>query len=309
MMDFTEELSQTAKEADQVILGKLPAISGLQKSVLEAMDYAVAAGGKRIRPVMIRKAYEMFAGEEMRSMRPVMESFMAAMEMIHTFSLCHDDLPCMDNDRYRRGREAVWYRYGEDMGTLTGDALALYAFECIGKAYKSSPEASGERVLRAMHILAETSGVNGMLGGQVVDVEMTGGRLNEEQLSFIYRLKTGALLKGSLMIGAVLGGADDAAVSRIGEIGEKIGVAFQIQDDILDETSTDEELGKPVHSDALNQKTTYVTIHGLEASRAEVVRLSREAMEALEGFDGEEINGEAREFLKKLTEMLIHRRK
>ena len=265
MKDFSAEYKERTETADRIVLRHLPEIRGEQKLIMESMDYAVRAGGKRLRPLMLMTVYEMFINDPARDrcLRPVMEAAMAAIEMIHTFSLCHDDLPCMDNDRYRRGQESVWFRYGEDFGTLAGDALSLYAFECIGDAFEKAraemrPDSgvSAEQVirwqdavLRTNRILAGQSGIHGMLGGQVVDVEMTGGRLTEEQLMFVYRLKTGALIAASFLAGAVLAGAGDQDLEALSEAAFETGIAFQIRDDILDETSTDEELGKPVHSD------------------------------------------------------------
>ncbi len=321
--EFLLELDEKTRECDQIVSRQLPAAEGLQKTVLSAMRYSVEAGGKRIRPLLISECYALQQPDEERNrlLRPVTEAFMAAMEMIHTFSLCHDDLPCMDNDAYRRGRESTWYHFGEDMGTLAGDALSLYAFERIGEAYEALLTAAKQEnipaerlltysgdVLSAMGLLAKCAGVYGMLGGQVVDVELTGKSLSEEQLSFIYRLKTGALIAGSMRIGALLGGADAETQQSLHEIGEKIGIAFQIQDDILDETSTTEVLGKPIHSDEENGKTTYVSLHGLAASEKEVERLSMEAAEALKS-RAAQWDAAHLDFLLSLTEYLIHRKK
>ena len=321
--EFLLELDEKTKACDEIVRGRLPQEEGMQKTVLSAMRYSVEAGGKRIRPLLISECYALQKpdAERDRLLRPVMEAFMAGMEMIHTFSLCHDDLPCMDNDAYRRGRESTWYHFGEDMGTLAGDALSLYAFEAVGDACEKMLAAAeaenvpAERLFRysgaalsAMRLLAGCSGVYGMLGGQVADVELTGRALTEEQLSFIYRLKTGALIAGSMRIGALLGGADAETQQSLHDIGEKIGIAFQIQDDILDETSTTEVLGKPIHSDEENGKTTYVSLHGLAASEKEVERLSMEAAEALKS-RAAQWDAEHLDFLLLLTEYLIHRKK
>ncbi len=321
--EFLLELEEKTRVCDEIVRAQLPKEEGLQKTVLAAMRYSVEAGGKRIRPLLIFECCQLQKpdAERERLLRPVTEAFMAAMEMIHTFSLCHDDLPCMDNDAYRRGRESTWYHFGEDMGTLAGDALSLYAFERIGDAYEEMLASAAQQnipaerlltysgnVLSAMRLLAKCAGVYGMLGGQVADVELTGQALTEEQLDFIYRLKTGALIAGAMQLGALLGGGDAEVQQSLREIGEKIGIAFQIQDDILDETSTTEELGKPIHSDEENGKTTYVSLHGLAASEKEVERLSMEAAEALksraEQWDAAHLN-----FLLQLTEYLIHRKK
>ncbi|SFG21179.1 geranylgeranyl diphosphate synthase, type II [Oribacterium sp. WCC10] len=325
-MEFSHELNETVTTVNEIIKNQLPPVDGLQSTVLEAMKYSVEAGGKRIRPMLMLKSYELYidiAGESRdRFMRPILHACMGAMEMIHTFSLCHDDLPCMDGDKYRRGRESTWYKFGEAMGTLAGDALSLYAFEAVSEAYRKqlTSALSGESdisatdinsfslsVVKAINYLSSLSGVNGMLGGQVVDVEMTGHKLSNEQLMFIYRLKTGALLQASLMTGAILGGADDEDIARLSGIGEKIGVAFQIQDDILDETSTEEVLGKPIHSDDLNNKTTYVSIYGLSEAHKEVEKLSVQAIEELKELKS--VNEDCKNFLISLTDMLINRKK
>lgn len=325
-MEFSLEFDKTVKDINEIIRKCLPQITGLQSTVLDAVTYSVEAGGKRLRPLMIQKSYELYkdrSGEKRDSfLLPVMHSFMCAMEMLHTSSLCHDDLPCMDGDKYRRGRESTWFKYGEAMGTLAGDALLLYPFEMVSETYRKQLAlySSGKLDLsaddvcayslsfvKAVNFLSGKSGIYGMLGGQVVDVEMTGKPLSDEQLMFIYKLKTGALLQASLMIGAVLGGADDSELEKLAEIGQNIGVAFQIQDDILDETSTEEVLGKPIHSDEENNKTTYVSIYGLEEAHKEVERLSAEAVEGFKALTG--VSEDCRRFLIELTDMLINRKK
>ena len=211
--------------------------------IFEAMNYSVRAGGKRLRPILMEETYHMFGGSS-----AVIEPFMAAIEMIHTYSLVHDDLPAMDNDEYRRGRKTTHVVYGEDMGILTGDALLNYAFETAASAFEMAPEKS-LLIGKAIRILGQKAGIYGMIGGQVVDVKSSGKKIDGEKLEFIYRLKTGALIEASMMIGAVLAGADDESVQVVEEIAAKVGMAFQIQDDILDVISTTEVLGKPVHSD------------------------------------------------------------
>ncbi len=325
-MEFSHEFELTVKNINEIIESYLPEREGLQKLVIDAMDYSVEAGGKRIRPMLMLKSFELYkdmmSNEKYEFLLPVVHSFMTALEMIHTFSLCHDDLPCMDNDKYRRGRESTWYKYGEDMGTLAGDGLTLYAFELVSGVFDRQLKKvrsgetdvpaetlaeSSQAFVKAVNILSGKSGIYGMLGGQSVDVEMTGKALSDEQLMFIYRLKTGALLQCALMIGAELGGASEDDLKKLSGIGEKIGVAFQIQDDVLDETSTVEELGKPIHSDEENQKTTYVSIYGLEKAGAEVKKLSHEAIDSFTELEG--VNEDARAFLISLTDLLIHRKK
>ncbi|MCD8077885.1 MAG: polyprenyl synthetase family protein [Lachnospiraceae bacterium] len=281
----------SVERVEQILKKYLPPEEGFQKTVLEAMNYSVLAGGKRIRPRLMGEAFCLFGGGG-----DVVEPFMAAMEMIHTYSLVHDDLPAMDNDTLRRGKPTTWSKYGEDMGILAGDCLLTYAFETAARAFARTEETA--RVGRALGILAEKAGIYGMAGGQVVDVEKTGQPITAEELDFIYRLKTGALLEASLMIGAVLAGADDAEVAVMEQIGTDVGLAFQIRDDILDVTSSEEELGKPIGSDERNAKTTYVTLYGLEAAQDEVVRRSGEAVRLLEELPGD--TSFFKEFIEKL---------
>ena len=293
---FKEEMEQAVRETEAAVYKYLPAEEGPQKTIFEAMNYSMKAGGKRIRPLLMRETYRMFGGEG-----EAIEPLMAAIEMIHTSSLIHDDLPCMDNDELRRGKPTTWKAYGYDMAVLAGDALMIYAFETAANAWALGGEP--ERILAAMTILAEKTGIYGMIGGQTVDVEMTGKDIPADRLDFIYRLKTGALLEASMMIGAVMAGADEMQVQKTEQIAANVGLAFQIQDDILDVTSSQEVLGKPVFSDEKNSKTTYVTLEGLEKARADVKRISEEAMEMISGFPGEN------RFLKDLITMLMSREK
>lgn len=277
----------------------LPAEEGQQRIIFEAMNYSVRAGGKRLRPMLMEETYHMFGGSS-----AVIEPFMAAIEMIHTYSLVHDDLPAMDNDEYRRGKKTTHAVYGEAMGILAGDALLNMAYETAAKAFDM--EVADARVARAFTVLAKKAGVYGMVGGQVVDVESEKSDdcpITREKLDFIYRLKTGALIESSMMIGAILAGASSDEVSRVEQIAAKLGLAFQIQDDVLDVTSTLEVLGKPVGSDEKNNKATYVTFEGLDKAVSDVERISKEAEEQLDdlGYDDA--------FLKELFEYLIHREK
>ena len=267
-----------------------------QKTIVDAMSYSVLAGGKRLRPMLMEASYQMFGGAG-----EALDAFMAAIEMIHTYSLVHDDLPAMDNDLYRRGKKTTHAVYGEAMGVLAGDALLNFAFETVADAVVRS--ASDMRVTKAFAVLAKKAGIYGMIGGQVVDVESEkkGQQIDRDCLDFIYRLKTGALIEASLMIGAILAGASEEEVSLMEEAGTKLGLAFQIQDDILDVTSSLEVLGKPIGSDARNEKATYVAFEGLEKAGEEVERLSREAVAILDGFKREHT------FLRELFMYLIHR--
>jgi len=296
---FMEELQQKVEHINDVLEKFLPAEEGQQRIIFEAMNYSVRAGGKRLRPILMEETYHMFGGSS-----AVIEPFMAAIEMIHTYSLVHDDLPAMDNDEYRRGKKTTHAVYGEAMGILAGDALLNLAYENAAKAF--GMEVADARVARAFAVLAKKAGVYGMVGGQVVDVESEKSDdcpITREKLDFIYRLKTGALIESSMMIGAILAGASSDEVSRVEQIAAKLGLAFQIQDDVLDVTSTLEVLGKPVGSDEKNNKATYVTFEGLDKAVSDVERISKEAEEQLDdlGYDDA--------FLKELFEYLIHREK
>ncbi len=295
-MNISEEITKRASDIETRIKGFLPEQYEYQKTIVDAMSYSVLAGGKRLRPMLMEASYQMFGGEGQE-----LDAFMAAIEMIHTYSLVHDDLPAMDNDLYRRGKKTTHAVYGEAMGVLAGDALLNFAFETVADAMVRS--AGDMRVAKAFAVLAKKAGIYGMIGGQVVDVESEkkGQQIDRDCLDFIYRLKTGALIEASLMIGAILAGASEEEVSLMEEAGTKLGLAFQIQDDILDVTSSLEVLGKPIGSDARNEKATYVAFEGLEKAGAEVERLSREAVAILDGFKREHT------FLRELFMYLIHR--
>ena len=291
---FKDEFKKAVAETEAIVYSYLPAEEGHQKTIFEAMNYSMQAGGKRIRPLLMHEVYKMFGGTGKE-----IEPFMAAIEMIHTSSLIHDDLPCMDNDELRRGKPTTWKVYGYDMAVLAGDALMIFAFETSAKALALGADAAA--VVKAMGILAQKTGIYGMIGGQTVDVELTGKPVPREKLDFIYRLKTGALLEASMMIGAVLAGATEEQVNVVESIAADVGLAFQIQDDILDVVSTAEVLGKPVLSDEKNEKTTYVTLKGLEKAKADVKMISDRACDTLQGLPGE------KDFLSQLIEMLVHR--
>ena len=295
-MNISEEITKRASDIETRIKGFLPEQYEYQKTIVDAMSYSVLAGGKRLRPMLMEASYQMFGGEGEE-----LDAFMAAIEMIHTYSLVHDDLPAMDNDLYRRGKKTTHAVYGEAMGVLAGDALLNFAFETVADAVVRS--ASDMRVTKAFAVLAKKAGIYGMIGGQVVDVESEkkGQQIDRDCLDFIYRLKTGALIEASLMIGAILAGASEEEVLLMEEAGTKLGLAFQIQDDILDVTSSLEVLGKPIGSDARNEKATYEAFERLEKAGEEVERLSREAVAILDGFKREHT------FLRELFMYLIHR--
>ncbi|MDY3919636.1 MAG: farnesyl diphosphate synthase [Candidatus Limivivens sp.] len=274
-MNFREELKAETAKTENIIRSFLPAEEGFQKTVLKAMNYSMTAGGKRLRPILMGQAYGMFGGQG-----KVIEPFMAAMEMIHTHSLIHDDLPAIDNDEYRRGRKTTHVVYGEAMAILAGDALLNYAYETACRAFEMEP--GNPDIGRALCILTGKTGVYGMLGGQSVDVQYEGYEPDRERIDFIYRLKTSALIEASLMTGAALAGASGEEIQAMEDIGRDVGLAFQIRDDILDVTSTTEILGKPVNSDEKNNKATYVTLEGIEKAKEDVERISGRAVDRLD---------------------------
>jgi len=295
IMNFNEERQNKLNQIERILRSYLPDQMEYQALIAETMEYNLMAGGKRIRPMLMQETYELYGGEG-----DLIYPFMAALEMIHTYSLVHDDLPAMDNDDYRRGRKTTHIVYGEDMAILAGDALLNYAFETALTAFELYPEKS-LLIGKALTVLARKAGIYGMIGGQVVDVKETGHAVSGEVLDFIYRLKTGALIEAAMMIGAILAGASDEEVSRMEHVAANVGMAFQIQDDILDVTSTQEMLGKPVFSDEKNEKTTYVTWKGLECAKADVERISNIAIEELKKAPGKNI------YLEELLKKLIHR--
>ncbi len=297
IQDFQKQMKQKVQKIEDILQEYLPKQRGYQSVIMEAMGYSLLAGGKRLRPMLMQETFCLYDGTS-KALRP----FMAALEMIHTYSLVHDDLPAMDNDEYRRGRKTTHIVYGEDMGILAGDALLNYAFETAFRAFVIEPEKSLS-IGRALAVLGEKAGIYGMIGGQVIDVKETGHTVAKDVLDTIYRLKTAALIEAAMMIGAILGGASEEDVKKVERIAEYVGVAFQIQDDILDVTSTSEVLGKPVHSDEKNEKTTYVTLMGIDEAKKEVERLSNEAITLLHQLPGKNA------FLEELLLQLIHRDK
>ena len=280
------------KEVEQIVTSFLPKEEGYQKTILEAMNYSVSAGGKRLRPMLMLETYRMFGGTS-----KVIEPFMAAIEMIHTYSLIHDDLPAMDNDEYRRGRKTTHVVYGEAMAILAGDALLNYAFETAASAFVL--DEGNPAIGKAFMILASKAGVYGMIGGQVVDVESEGKEIDADTLKFIH---TSALLESAMLIGAVLAGASEQQQRTVELAARELGLAFQIRDDILDVTGNTDELGKPVGSDEKNHKNTYVALEGLEKAKEDVKRYSESAIDRLKSLPARN------EFLYELIEELIDRR-
>ena len=306
MGDFESRLNAKVKEVEEIITDFLPEETGYQRTVLEAMNYSVLAGGKRLRPMLMLETYRLFGGKGKE-----IEPFMAAIEMIHTYSLVHDDLPAMDNDEYRRGRKTTHVVYGEAFAILAGDGLLNMAFETALKAFALTPntyeiEKTGLflGIAKALEVLAKKAGMYGMIGGQTADIAAEEKQeISLEELLFIHENKTAALIQASMMIGALLAGAGEREVECMEKCAYNVGIAFQIQDDILDVIGNEEELGKPIGSDAKNNKQTYVTMNGLERSSERVRELSEEALEIIDLVDGDG------EFLKELISSLIYRTK
>lgn len=290
MNNFDAVFSEEKDAVEKIIYGYCPDEFGKQSLIFEAMNYSLKVGGKRLRPILMLETFKLF-GEDEAKVYP----FMAAIEFIHTYSLVHDDLPAMDDDEFRRGQKTTHAKFGEDLGILAGDGLLNYAYEVMSEAVVKNPNAA-----EAMAVIAKKAGSYGMVGGQTVDVINEGKKLDIETINFIHNLKTAALIEASMMAGAILGGATEEQVLQVESIAKNIGMAFQIQDDILDVTGDEKKLGKPVLSDEKNEKDTYITLIGLEESKQKVEDLSNLAI------DGIKALGE-NEFLVTLVEKLISR--
>ena len=294
---FNDGMNIRVQNVEKIIKSYLPAEEGYAERVAEAVNYSMLSSGKRLRPILMSETFKMYGGRG-----KVIEPFIAAIEMIHTYSLVHDDLPAMDNDMYRRGKKTTHAVYGPGMATLAGDALLNMAFETAFKAFDIAPEKTTD-IIKACKVLADKAGIHGMLGGQAADVDAEDRSrfIDEAELMFIHRNKTAALLECSLMIGAILAGAPEAEVKKLEEIGTSVGVAFQIRDDILDVEGDEKILGKHVGSDAENNKSTYVTLKGLEQARVDVEVLSQKAIELTKKLSARN------EFLDEVIEYLINR--
>ncbi len=301
-MNFHKELEQRTASVEETIRTYLPKEEGYQKTVLEAMNYSIQAGGKRLRPMMMQEVFRAYGGRD-----ALVQPFMAAIEMIHTYSLVHDDLPEMDDDELRRGQPTTHIKYGQAMAVLAGDALLNYSVEILTKAIvEETDPAIQTRMCHAMRTLYHKSGVYGMIGGQTKDVEAEkkGETVDLAQILFIDECKTAALIQAALMTGAILAGASGEDIASLEKAGYHLGVAFQIQDDILDITGTTEELGKPVGSDEKNQKMTYVSYRGLAGAMEEQKRMSEEAVRLLDTLSA---TGSL-EFLTELMKQLMERK-
>lgn len=296
--DFKKALNEKTEYINEIIYDFLPEEKDKYKKIAEAVNYSVKAGGKRLRPMLILESYRLCGGdtqEEKEKLAP----FMSAMEFIHTYSLVHDDLPAMDNDILRRGLPTTHAKYGEDFGILAGDALLNLAYEVMSEAIVRSQDI---RAAKAMSVIARNAGIMGMVGGQCLDVDLTGSKMSADELDFIFKLKTGALIEGAFMAGGLLAGADEEKVEALGKAGHFTGMAFQIRDDILDETGSEEEIGKPVHSDKDNNKTTYVSLYGLKKAEEDVFELSQKAEDIITGIG-------KNDFLIELIRSMVKRNK
>lgn len=306
-MNFSDEMHRHTEHCEEVIRKFLPDENSLSgedryaRTVIQAMNYSVLAGGKRLRPMFLHETSAMYGGRE-----ELAGPFMAALEMIHTYSLVHDDLPCMDNDEYRRGRKTTHAVYGEGMATLAGDGLLNYAFETAAKAFDAAKgEEELRRVVRALKLLAKNAGIYGMVGGQCADLEAEKqpDTIDESALLYIDHNKTACLIDSGLEIGAILAGAPERDILKLGQIADNLGIAFQIQDDILDVEGSSAEIGKMTGQDARDGKVTYVTMYGLEKAKEDNRRLSEEAVAVFDSLSADN------DFLREVILHLIHRRR
>lgn len=306
-MEFSEEMERRTRHCEAVIRKFLPDEDSLSEAdrhalvVIEAMNYSILAGGKRLRPMFLYETAKMYGGRD-----ELAEPFMAALEMIHTYSLVHDDLPCMDNDEYRRGRKTTHAVYGEGMATLAGDALLNFAFETAVKAFDAAEnEEELRRVIRALKLLAKNAGIYGMVGGQCADLraQEDPDPIDEKALLYIDHNKTACLIDSGLEIGAILAGAPERDIQKLGQIADNLGIAFQIQDDILDVEGTSKELGKMTGQDERDGKVTYVTMYGLGRAKEDNRRLSEEAVAVFDSLTADN------DYLRQVILHLIRRRR
>lgn len=300
-MEFEALLKKKTDEVNRILEVYLPECMDRNGVIQEAMRYSVKAGGKRLRPIILLEVCRLFSQDEI--VLKTAECFAAALEMIHTYSLVHDDLPAMDNDEYRRGMLTTHAKYGEAFGILAGDALLNEAFYlCAKEAETITADFSLlTACVKAQRILAEYAGKDGMIKGQEIDLASEGKQVDSETLLQMYELKTSRLLEAAFTIGAVLGGCNAEQERYAYNAASALGRAFQLRDDILDLIGDEKKLGKPVKSDVKNEKSTYVAMEGMEKTEREVVRLTEEAVQCLEQLPGD------KEFLKKLMLFLIQR--
>lgn len=288
-MDFKTRFTQTLETVNKWIDELSPKGDGLHKIIFESSNYSVQAGGKRIRPIIAYGVCDMLGGDTEK-----VKNYACAVEFIHTYSLIHDDLPCMDNDDLRRGLPTNHKKFGEAIALLAGDSLLTYAFECA-----SASDNKPEITLKAINAISKAAGINGMIGGQVIDIE---GAKNYDELKTVHKMKTGALIRLSAYLGAITTECDEDKIKAIDKFADNLGIAFQIKDDILDVESTDEELGKPIGSDDKRGLTTYVTLFGIDGAKEKLAMHTKLAKDSLLVF------GEKAEFLLDLSDMLLSRK-
>ncbi|WP_455538146.1 polyprenyl synthetase family protein [Terrisporobacter sp.] len=293
-MEFKKILNEKIIYIEKLLNEYMPKEEGYQKTIMKAMNYSLKAGGKRLRPILTLESCKIVGGKEEDAI-----PFAMAIEMIHTYSLIHDDLPALDNDDLRRGKPTNHKVFGDGMATLAGDALLNYAFEIMLSSSVDKKDAN--KYLKAINEVAKHAGIYGMIGGQVVDVESENKVIDKDKLDFIHLNKTAALIVGSMRAGAIVGGASEDELERITKYARNIGLSFQIIDDILDITGDEVKLGKPVGSDIQNQKSTYPSLLGIEKSREISRQLIEEGKSSIEGFSTEV------EFLKQLGDYIISR--
>jgi len=294
-MDFNAQMDKWTQLVNNALDDYLSINEGPGANIYNAMKYSLMAGGKRLRPVLALAVCEMLDGN-----RNEILPYACAIEMIHTYSLIHDDLPAMDNDDYRRGVPTNHKVFGEAMAILAGDALLNGAYELM-LAASVSDSGNRDARLRAIHIIAQAAGVDGMICGQVVDMESEGKKIDKDTLEYMHRCKTGALIKAPVAASAVLCGASEKDIKNLESYAENIGLAFQIKDDIMDVNGDPGQMGKAAGSDAASGKSTYVTLYGLENARAMLDKTIADALGALEGF------GDKAGFLKDLAAFIRDR--
>ena len=293
-MNFKDELKNRVNNIEILLNEYMPKEEGHQKTIFEAMNYSLSAGGKRLRPILTLEACKLVGGNEKDAI-----PFAAAIEMIHTYSLIHDDLPALDNDDLRRGRKTNHKVYGEAMAILAGDGLLNYAYEIMLK--ESIGKDDSNKYLKAINEIAKASGIYGMIGGQVVDIESEGKSIDKDKLDFIHMNKTAAIIIGCMRAGAIIGGASENQLENITKYAKNIGLSFQIVDDILDVVGDEAKLGKKVGSDIDNEKSTYPSLIGLDKSKEIAKNLIEEAKLSISNIDKD------REFLNSLADYIVDR--
>lgn len=290
--DFKAQIEKYCDVVNTELMKYIPEANDGQRDVTKAMRYSLSNGGKRLRPIFVLEFCRMCGGDVNKAL-----PYACAIEYIHTYSLIHDDLPCMDNDDMRRGKPSCHKMYGEATALLAGDALLTHAFEIC-----SLSELSDSQNLRAVSLLSQNAGVGGMIGGQVIDLKYEQSDPSISNILTVHRLKTGALISAACILGCIAAGADDEKIALASRYAYMIGTAFQIRDDLLDILGDEEKLGKPVGSDADNDKTTYVTLVGADRAQQDVKTLTDKAVEILDSFS-------ENDFMKTLSEYLVNREK